>query len=665
MQKLFILQSCITVLLTSVLVSFASIVRAADENKPSHDIYYGNDENKRDVLAKLLQIPEVKKQYDACSKIYSSNNKTDIDDLEKCLWDGNQKSDAQGSIPALSDNIKKNVSEIMLKSGRNNNGNKDTADKNDAETSLATFQTSNLHKVNKAPEIVKLERYLYDRLIEAMYGKVNDSGKKFYNDGKIPQYVDHAFFMELYNTQVSKNLIATLSSYCLDADSADNFLIYNNSEKQKEQRNNNLRTLESFDSNGKTEQDNDAYKNWVSCIVKIKDNCQTQPTSTDNADSNKKYNEQDYKYTQKRACLVTKQTEQLRNVLLATNTIINKNNELLGNKSKSLPYNSNGTTIYGGQKTSNTKETINSLTDITSNELMNKSGYKTESDKQIDNFNKNCAEGGQCEKYIGIQKEQEKLTEATLEDSLRQRAMQYKLSNMTTDETKNYLLTEGYSEGEIAKLTDDQIKKIKDEIARRYDNERKALFDKNNEFLRERFVTSDKIDTKTEETQGLIKKVETEMKQKPEMLRDLIHYNNIISGYISFKEDANSSSASKKKKQETKNTEILFKELKDHAYGDSPSRSIATTPSSQNTNEAATENQQRIREMETIEKELAARNVRPAGSSATQVNITPDTVSKQILGHTQLDTIVKEEEEKKEEDKEEEGKEKEKEKEKD
>src|SRR5690606_7042060 len=66
--------------------------------------------------------------------------------------------------------------------------------------------------VNATQSAISMRKYLKERLDQAIYGTKNTDITNF----KESQYVGHEVFYDLYETQLGKNVLLEVSSYCLE-----------------------------------------------------------------------------------------------------------------------------------------------------------------------------------------------------------------------------------------------------------------------------------------------------------------------------------------------------------------------------------------------------------------------------------------------------------------
>ena len=261
------------------------------------------EESKETVgLDKVLEDPKIAAQYKICKEKMKTDTNTD---LTKCMT----AAFSEEELNAISDKF---FSEKL----------KDRYE----SISLGTMQN------RQDPAVKKLTKYLSKRLSDALYGEIKDQENK-----TVTKIVDHRTFYDLYRAQVSKNIISTLTSYCID--SGSDLLIHRDETQREAVRKKNLKSLgtgfrtrkdpsKSGDDKQtaqlKTDQNlqaPDAYDHWIECIQKVQDVCHNtgefttfNPAGTNDIDLN-------YKYSQQRACIVTNHIKGLRQNLISTDQI--------------------------------------------------------------------------------------------------------------------------------------------------------------------------------------------------------------------------------------------------------------------------------------------------------------------------------------------------------
>lgn len=511
---------------TTLIFSFFSLLcfsaRSADNN----------------MLVELLKDDKINSAYNDCK----NNENKGKDNLENCIWD------------SLDEQKREEVKKKMELSKQAEAGSKDnkvkyeslslapTKDKKDSAADTSKDQKK------KDPEIAKLEEFLAKRLGESLYGDINTEQQKN-NPSKV---VDHKVFYDLYEAQVSKNVISAISSYCIEAklDDDKRYLISQDKKTREAQRTKNIESLKNNDlekdneqsedinknTNDKTELENTtnkAAKHWNGCAQNIQNICvgkelydtEKHPSLTKSTD---------YKYSKDRACVVTKLIKDARQSLIKVGQIKKVLEENANESGRGL-QGKKEIEVYSGSKDKQTKS-IDDLTSITSSELA-KSGFGEGIKEKQKLFDK-CAEASSaedpaCKNILLSGKEAEDEQKKLNEYALRTKVLEEKLSDkktMTKEEVSDYLKEQGYSEEDIKKMVEKDLESLRKEIAKHYTEEKNAINRELQDRLKKITLKKDTEDPK--EKQSQITKLAEELESKPEQYKQLIHYNNIVQGFL-------------------------------------------------------------------------------------------------------------------------------------
>lgn len=512
-------------------------------------------EARQSQVDKLMEIGFVKALYQQCAAGAS---------ISDCVW--NKLSDAQ----------KKEVQEKL------------TSGQGDSKKKYEGVDIGTV-KGEKDPGLVKLQEYFRQKLRESLYGEIaSDAGTKGLT------VVNHKIFYDLYETQISKNIIESISSYCLDAGS--NLVI--KEENIKTQREENLKLLKNFhppqgpsaqnnkggssskEDKLKGEQglENDALTHFTHCTVALQHIChETQdkkspsinfatPPCSDEKDA--VCRKKDWEYSKLRACEVVNYIKAGRQNLLAL-AQVRSDLEKSGD-GKDVQFQMNNVNVNEGQIED---RRVEDMTTLTSKELVDSSGYKTANEQAKKKLEEKCqgtTDDPECKKYLLTDKETKNMKEAKAEYEIRSLAIGDRVNKLkdNEDELKKYLKEQGYNDAEIKEqLTDKEA--ITKSIERHYSKEKEKII----ESLKKRFGKADSGPEKVAEDQNKIDKIKKEIGDKPEKMAQLAHFNNIVFGLLSFEETG----AKGKKKQKT-NTQSLYKEI-ENSYFD-PKKSGGKAPAS-------------------------------------------------------------------------------------
>lgn len=458
-----------------------------------------NDE----LIQKVLADKDVQPVYEDCKK-----NPTNGEDLSTCLFN---KLQSTGKFDEIKNKYLK--------------GTKDGV-KSDHNTTLIETRAT------KDPAILKLEEYLMKRLQEALYGDISSEAQK---RGKV---VDHETFYRLYQTQLSKNVISTLSAYMIDSDGPPG-CEYNDGARE-----NNLRKLK--DAPEATS------ASWQDCIGKIPKLCKTGKNEAKN-----------------RACLVTRELKDLRQNLLYSTAVIDQieKNKVAG------ADRGTGVDIYHSSQAPEGK-TVDDLTSLTSGEL-ERSGFAAENEVMEKELKEKCvanAEDPVCKQYLHSDDEKKKLEELSAEAELRGKMVAENFTNMSDENFKKYLLEEGRTTEEVEKIMNDKkaMAQIKDSIQKQYDAEKDALIKK----MKDRMGVRSSPATKDNPTaKPDISKISKEIADRTKNYAQLVQFNNIVSGYLKVGDDSSDNAATAKPAEQ--NIAAVKRELRDSAKDEKFGATIA------------------------------------------------------------------------------------------
>lgn len=418
-----------------------------------------------------------------------------------------------------------------------------------------------LKQANKDPAFQALQKHLEKKLKKIIYGDV----KK----GKLAM-ADHMVFHDLYKSQLSKNVISAMSSYCLDADTKKHYLIPEEDDLvgiRKE----NLKMLGEKEADGTPS----AQLHFGQCVSNLKNICYRKnlPTKMDE-ERKKAYRALEPKsISTVRACSVITYIKQLKQNIIAIDQITERVDKLKdGDKTSGLATSGGqNIAVYSGEK----NETITSMG---SKEFIEESGFKDAAEAERKEFEK-CynSEGGQvvdeskCEKYLS--KNLEESERIKTEDELRGLAAKEKLKSALGKDTKegvtSYLTDQGFSEEEVSKMiSGKKLKDIENKIIERYESERIARIEQLNKRIDAKTISADEESlSKSTGTKGKLQKIGEELASKTKRYTELVHFNNIVSGFLAT-EDAQG--------KQGQNTNALAVELAGSAYGASDGRGISS-----------------------------------------------------------------------------------------
>ncbi len=569
----------------------------AEEEDNSFKVLPDLKKSKQDLFDEMIQKEPYKAIYEKCQK-------ANVDDIGSCIWEGHD--DGGKKIKGLTDVQKKAANKEL--EGSSSPGQEENNKKYEA------LQISNLENSGPDKALQKVKDYFSNKLREALYGDIKSEAVK----DKI-QIVDHGTFYDLFENRLSKNIVEALSSYCIEAKpfqlehshfegkdeqatSLIAFVVSKNAKERSLLREQNLGKLSQTTIVGGNKKSIKAYDDWSRCIVSIDQmctgfkyvcetaNCQTKISKNINCQSiadredskecddknkeGKKYKNKDFAYTKGRACAVTNYMKSARQSLLAIATVKKKWDErgkeigsdfAIFSTSKAACLKKDSKTGLCTEykeiinyNPNNKKTGINAVNTLTSNELINNSGFKEEA-KEIEKEFKKCSidkDQDICKKFISKNRKEKEKTLA--EVSLRSKIMAEKLDSdqFNKKEVSHYLKEQGYSDEQIKKQIEDEdkIEILKTEIARKYKAEREGLLKELRRQMEASTAKEKKYDPGND--QEAIANIGSEIKERTKKFQQLVHFNNIVSGYLDV-----SSEKSDGSKESSKNTASLYAEI--------------------------------------------------------------------------------------------------------
>lgn len=518
----------------------------------------------------ILESSDVKGKFEACKTEAGADTLTEA--VSTCLW----VKDPNKPNLALTDDEQKAVVKQIDNLGGQTGAN--------ADSSLGKFESLDngfLKQVNKEPSFKRLQEHMTKKLQETIYGDQKEKGLIV---------ADHTTFHKLYKSQLTKNVIQAMSSYCLDAKPGD-YLI--DDQKLETQRKANITLLSSsnvtnvfIDPNdtslGKEDQlDSEAAFNG--CIRALPKVCYTTGvTYLDHSNETDPRKKAIYEYSKKRACNVVTYIKQLKQNIIAVNDIETKLDAL----KKDSPAG------FGAGAVTNLKKTYiaddnESLTVMSSKEFVEESGFKDAVDSEVAAFEKCYKDADEndgnpgdvvdpeaCKKYLSDEKE--KNTKLIAEADLRSRALEKKMDDTFADDkdkgVRTYLKDQAFSEKEIeALIAKKSIDQLAIDIKNRYRAERESYIKNLAEKIQEKTKKEDSISAT-----GNIDRLDDirkELTTKTTRYTELVHFTNVVSGYLKVTGGASESG---------RNTTSLAIELGNSSYDPTGGSSSAgrTTASS-------------------------------------------------------------------------------------
>lgn len=501
--------------------------------------------SKNPLFKSAMEVQGVRDMYSECYQIDAQNGKLEEDEdtkLSTCLWN---------KIKA-DEGVKDKVMELV--------------NKQSGDSGTGRYRTTMETTKKQSAGLKGLKEFFQKRLEEALYGEYQS------DKGRFEKIADQRTFFELYKTQLGKNIIASMTSYCIDSsrypmtsESGGKALplISPDASKMEEDRNDNLKSLNNFDG-----KDIEASKTWSQCITSINKICaigndsnrseykvidpktgteSNKLTYQDALDACENRLPDDTSDKEKvcieivdnsnaRACNVTQYIELAKQSLLATNKIVDKMDlnikaaQESGASSKWLKSaGAQNVEFYNSSK--NADESIDALTTISSGQALE---AMSEGHQQEVMEMEKCFKDGtivdeeSCSKYLSSDKEGQYALLGELK--IQQELTLEKLDNIENnpEEVAKLLVEEGYTKEQAESLA--AVAGVKEQIRNRYDAKKNAILESLRKEIEAHTTTGDEFDAVTD--QGKIKAIADEINNRPENFSKLVHYNNIVSSFL-------------------------------------------------------------------------------------------------------------------------------------
>ena len=464
------------------------------------------------TLPALLQDPTIAPRYEKCQEYQNKNWQDEEFDMGKCIWDG-----GWSGLQPLSDGDREKIQKMI---------------QGIAKADITTTQISG------NPALKKLEEYYAKRLKEI----INPEGEQ----KKV--LADHTIYNKIYRSQLGKNVISALSSYCIDADGDNSYLV--DKKTTEKTRKNNLKKLAKHVETTDQATSN-AYAHWSNCASLIKDICHdTCPEKSEE----KNYccgercpqGTDPFKHSQSRACEVVDYISAVRQNLLS----LDKIDEGWKNRTAS-GFGTDMATDIDTEK----------ITNLSSKEVVEKSGYAKEQQKILDEM-KECRENfdpEKCQKFVGERKKEN--TALMDEYGLRTKVLQEKINKIAdpannNDSLEKYLKEEGYTDEQIAEMLEEENgKKLKQQIAHQFSQKRKALMLSLKEKINK---TQTEADDSEQAKKKKLMELEKEAEWEQQRLGELVFFTNMISGFLKIGDEEGNILGT--------NSEAMMQELKDSVF---------------------------------------------------------------------------------------------------
>ncbi len=475
----------------------------AEEESSQGAQIHSRDSNEENPI---LELPEVKKAMEDCQN--------SSEPMSTCVW------------TKLSPEEKEKIYSLQEK-------------KDGSEGRYESLRNVEI-KRTKSPAEEILEKYLFDRLSESLSGDKKELLKK----GMI-KVTDQRYYFELYRTQQGKAIVGSLSSYCLDANKSNHYLIYKDEKKRRETRKLNLEMLQnSIQGEQITIQEDE--NQWQSCMRRIQYICYgSKDSENPSIDYQSFSDDEDYIYSSDRACMVNNNIRALKQSILATDKIL----EVFDQDSGLIEGHFSNVKKYSGGQNDDEKS-VNELTSISSSELVDKSGFSKGLDDEVKKFQEECFENSEiidsekCKDYLATNSDEAE--GLLLKEKIKYEAIGEKIKKIESeDEIKKYYEDMGYKNAEKVvkeelKNFNGDINKLRESLVKSYEKEKEALIKKLKEDIESQtatFTQNKKEKSKIETSEDNVKKlenIEKTLKTKANDMRELTHYNNVISSYLTI-----------------------------------------------------------------------------------------------------------------------------------
>lgn len=494
-----------------------------------------NSDGTDSSLQKLLSIQGVDTQYKACT-----DANTPADELSKCVWDG----DGSGKIPPLPDDLRKKVQQAYAAETSTGDNTRSLA--SGSASGDLTIKSKQIGvDYMSDPAVVELSKVFEKKLQDALLG--DEAARK---DTKTVASVDHEKFIELYKTELGKTVVNSFTSYCMETDSNPKnrgetstldckdennqkvkcpLYFLASKDKKKAVIDNNIASLKtaSFKDATKDTPNADSAK-WTQCIQSVTYVCYNDFGNAYNGNP-----DIDVKESKTRACVIMDYVKAARKNLILADKQTDFYKELAKNQTINMEGNYRKVEITD-------KNSMDATTTITSKDI--ETSYEKKNDELKKEVNDCVGDDGKiiapdkCKKFISTDTDEKKKELA--EYGLRQFAQGAKIEDSFKgdngkNEVQKYLSDEGYKSDQIQAMlnSDDKIKEIKDQITKRYQNERDALI----------ATMAKKIDTTTTKSKDGInvaddsdkmKKIKDDINSRAVELKQLVHFDNVVSSYL-------------------------------------------------------------------------------------------------------------------------------------
>ncbi len=528
------LKLLITLIFSNILMPRVSLAQTSNVSVSSEDsqraYYYQQITSSDPKLKNVFEHEKVKAFFDSCVTAHQSATKaeTKTKEILDCVW--NQLESDQ--------NLKEEVLSYLNDGSKTNEEGKD-------------LRKANLFNLDKkeSKTVQALRDFYNQKLEEALYGGPTRAGSLVHS-----HLADQTDFLRLQKTQLGKNIVATLTSYCIEADYVKkddvNYpIIYQDKDKRNTSRKKNINSLNDFQNTK-----NIASQKWSGCIASVQHMCHqvkfkeedSKGNMTDNTDyinlkdklSSTEVTEKDLTYTKQRACEVTEYIIKARTSLGAIDQTMEK-------FEKHRVNNIGATRTYSEVSGKGNSSSIDELTSITSKELIaNNSGnsYAKANKEELDELSE-CMDLEKdkiinpeaCKKFLNTNQEDDAraIIQMKAEKEKRAKLLATLIEEKDTEKIKELLLSDGYEEAEAEKLAQ-RVIDDKDGMAlliqNRYENRMDALIESTTKKMNA--ISVIEINENNQEAINKLKDIRDNLKNKTKEFAELVHFNNIVTSYL-------------------------------------------------------------------------------------------------------------------------------------
>ncbi len=538
-----------------------SISTNAEDDKRAY--YYQQITTGNDKLKTVFENEKVKAIYDDCyerNKLSSTPNKAILD----CVW---------RDLDKPKNSVIRNEILTYLNDGKK-------VDEEGADQRGNTFL--NLSKEDS--KTVKALRDFYSkRLEEALYGAPK-SGQMTHT-----QMPDQTDFFKLQKTQLGKNIVATLTSYCIDADHVKTTdkviypIIYSDPKEVERVREKNIRNLRKDGELG-DEITNAAYADWSGCIANVQHMCHQskyKEISKDGTerevdsytesviiskvkDTNEKDKEDYLEVTKTRACEVTEYLVRARKSLGLIDKTVEKFGALRTNDTSPIK-------MFDGKEKG---KSIDDLTSLTSKDLVDINEDNSYANANAEDFaefsecydmeNNEIIDEQKCESYVQVESGEtsKALVQMKAEKEKRKELLAALVKKKDLEKLKQVLVNDGYTEEEATKVAQaviDGESGVDELIKKRYDSRMEALLQS----------TASRIDAITvksitnADAGDKLKAIGEKIQGKTKEFAELVHFNNIVSSYLSVTDSEGAKSKNVASARRELNNNIFSEQFED------------------------------------------------------------------------------------------------------